>query len=120
MDKAQAAIVRRRLKEEGMEAQTLLDVLVQTLTRRHCDCEREKLGRPIPSHGGQPRRNALIATQDALHELKGRNAEDEPEMAKVQEILFRLLTECQFAAEKKTGLDVDPDEPPGHMRMVRD
>ena len=34
MDKAQAAIVRRWLKKEGMEAQTLLDALVQTLTKR--------------------------------------------------------------------------------------
>jgi hypothetical protein len=119
MDQDQSAIVRRRLEEEGIDALTLLNVLVQTLTKRHVDCEFEKLGRPIPTRGGQPRRNALVATQDALHEGQARNAPTDPQLAAMQNTLFHLLTECQFAAEKQAGIDGD-DEPPGHMRLVRD
>lgn len=119
MDQDQSAIVRKRLKEEGLQAETLLNVLVQTLTKRHVDCEFEKLGRPIPTRGGQPRRNALVATQDALHEGHLRNSADDPKFAAMQNTLLGLLTDCQFAAEKTAGIDGD-DEPPGHMRLVRD
>ena len=119
MDSDQAAIVRRRLGEERVDAETVLNALVQTLVKRHVDCQFEKLGRPIPTHGGQPRVNALIAAMDALHEGQGRNAQDDPQLAAMQKMLFNLLGECQFAAEKKAGIGGD-DEPPEHMRLVRD
>jgi hypothetical protein len=96
-----------------------LNVLVQTLTKRHVDCEFEKLGRPIPTRGGQPRRNALVATQDALHEGHLRNSADDPQFAAMQQMLLGLLTDCQFAAEKTAGIHGD-DEPPTHMRLVTD
>jgi hypothetical protein len=118
MDPNQSAIIRKRLKEEGFSAEAALDVFVQTLSARHVDCELEKLGRPLPPRGGQPRRDALVATQDALDEGYRRKNKDEPNMAEIQKMLFNLLTDCQFAAEKKAGLD--EDDPPGHMRLVTD
>jgi hypothetical protein len=120
MDPTEAAIVRRWLKEEGLTAEEVLNALVQTLTKRHLDCEVEKRGRAIPTRGGQPRRNALVATQDALHEFQHRNAQDEPKLAEMQKTLLALLTDCQFAAEKRAGLDTDDDNPPSHMRLVTD
>ena len=120
MDETQAKIVRKRLKEEGLEAQTLLDALVQTLTKRHVDCEYEKKGRPMPTRRGTAKAQFAGRGEDALDEFKRRNAQDDPEMAKLQEILFGLLIDCQFAAEKNAGLDVDPDDPPTHMRLVKD
>ena len=38
----------------------------------------------------------------------------------VQQLLMQMLTGCQFAAERGTGLDKDDDEPLGHMRLVTD
>jgi hypothetical protein len=99
MDSDQAAIVQRVLDENDLDAQQVLDVLVQTLVGRHVDCERVKRGRRIDGgHGGQPRVDALNPAMDALHEARGRNAQSDPEMAGVQEILFRMLGECQMAA----------------------
>jgi len=69
--------------------------LVQTTSRRlrrfrrHVDCEFEELGRPIPTRGGQPRRNALVATQDALHEFAARKSADDPQMSAMQKICLR-------------------------------
>ena len=121
MDQDQSSIVRRRLKEEKLDAQAVLDVLVQTLTARHVDCQLERTPGRLPTRGGQPRRNALVATQDALHELKLRRGQEDPEMARIQEILFGLLGECQFAAEKNAGLGGDDDGgSAGRMRIVRD
>ena len=119
MDEAQAAIVRRRLGEERVDAETVLNALVQTLVKRHVACQFEKLGRPIPTRGGQPRKNALVAAQDALHEGHLRNSADDPQLAAMQNMLFNLLGECQFAAEKKAGIGGD-DEPPGFMKLVTD
>ena len=73
-----------------------------------------------PDARGQPRVNSLVATQDALHEGSLRNVDDEPELAAMQKMLFGLLTDCQFAGEKRAGLDKDEDEPPTHMKLVTD
>jgi hypothetical protein len=114
MDEQQAAIVQRVLDENDLDAQHMLDVLVQTLTGRHVDCELLKLGRRIQA---QPRPNSLVAAMDALHEGRGRNAQRDPEMAKVQNLVFQMLGECQFAAEAAAGIGGDDDEPPP-MRLV--
>jgi hypothetical protein len=118
MDQDQTSIVRKRLKEEGIKVEDALHVLMQTLVNRHVDCELEKLGRPLPPRGGQPRRDSLVAAQDALDEGYRRKNADEPQMAKIQQLLMAVLTECQFAAEKRAGLN--EDEPPTHMRLVTD
>jgi hypothetical protein len=120
MDQDQLAIIRKRLKEEGLEPETVLNALVRTLVKRHVDCQWEKMGRAMPTRGGQPRVNSLVAAQDALHEGSLRNVDDEPELAAMQKMLFGLLTDCQFAGEKRAGLDKDEDEPPTHMKLVTD
>ena len=52
MDQDQSTIIRRRLKEEGLEAEAVLNALVRTLVKRHVDCQWEKMGRAIPTRGG--------------------------------------------------------------------
>jgi hypothetical protein len=118
MESDQAKIVRKRLKEEKLDAETVLVALVRTLTRRHVDCQFEMRGKPMPTRGGRPRVNSLVATQDALHEFSLRNKADDPEMASMQNMLLGLLTDCQFAAEHNAGIGDDDDEP--KMRLVRD
>ena len=121
MTQDHSAIIRRWLKEEKLDAQQALGALVATLTRRHVDCQFEKMGRPMPTRGGQPRVNSLVATQDALHEYGLRNKQIDPKLAEIQNRLMALLTDCQFAAEKEAKIYGDDDDPPsGHMRLVRD
>ena len=120
MDQDQSAIVRRVLGENKLHAEQVLVVLVQTLVGRHVDCQLEKLGRRLASHGGQPRVNALVAAMDALHDQRWLNTQTDPALADVQKRLFEMLTECQFVAEEKAGIggDDDQDPPPGRMRIV--
>jgi hypothetical protein len=126
MDKDLATVVRRTLKENRLDAEQALIVLAQTLVARHIDCELVKMGRRIQP---QPRLDAFVASMDALHEFRHRNAKTDPKLAGVQTILFQMLTGCQFAAEHAAGMDEEEpgddnggndDPPPGRMRIVRD
>jgi len=116
MDQDQTAILQRVLSEHRLDAQHVLDVLVQTLVGRHINCELVKLGRRIQA---QPRPDTLNAVMDALHEGRWLNAQANPALADVQKRLFDLLTECQFAAEEAAGIsdDEDDDPPPPPMRI---
>jgi hypothetical protein len=109
------------LAEERLDAEQVLAVLVRTLVDRHVDCALRKLGRRPAWTPGNERANALVAAMDALHEARHRDAQTAPQRAGIQQTLFRMLTVCQMAAEHAAGLDRDDDDdPPTHMRLVRD
>ena len=57
---------------------------------------------------------------DALHEAGHRDAQTAPDRAAMQQTLFRALSMCMAAAQHAAGLDRDDDEPPTHMRLVKD
>lgn len=118
MESNEAAIVERVLEEKGLEAQDMLVALLRAIMQRHVDCELRKRGRRVVV--GQERPDGLVPVMDALHEGRGRNAQTDPTLAGIQNTLFEMFTECQITAEAAAGLNQDDDDPPSHMRLVRD
>lgn len=133
------------LAEEGVPAERALAVLMDVLAGRHVDVELRKRGRKPAFSPGNERPNALNAVCDALYEARTRNEqaynaqasdgkEKDPsiddgtfidgmiagDLANVQRVLFRLIIDAQFAAERAEGLDREDGEPPPYMRLVRD
>ena len=133
------AAVKRALKSEGVDADRALLVLIATLVVRHIEWTRRHMkgARGLPPWSpGNERLNALTAAMDALHQcnatdtqaMGGRAFDTSPipgvpgkDARNVRRLLMRLLAECQFIGEAKLGLDKDDDDdPPTHMRLVRD
>ena len=115
--------LRNVLEEEGLDAEEVLAVLVRTLADRHVDVEVRKRRRRPAWTPGNERTDALVAAMDALHEFGHRDAQTAPRRAEVQQTLFRVLTVCMTAAQHAAGLDRDDDsddDPPSHLRLVRD
>lgn len=122
LDRSLADVVSRVLGEEDLDPAEVLEVLVRTLVDRHVDVELRKRGKRTPYTRGNERLNALTATLDALHESKSRaDGQPDPEgMQPLRQALWQILLCSQMVAERGTGLDRDDDEPPTHMRLVRD
>lgn len=123
-------IIRRELEENDVDPERALAVLIQTLVARHVDVQLRRRGGRPPWGPGQERVNALTGAMDALHELScvpGQQSFDYsrvPELppgdaVNVRRLLFRLLGQVQFAAERDAGLTGD-DEPRPWMRLVTD
>jgi hypothetical protein len=125
------AIIQRELDEDDVDAERALVVLVGTLVTRHMDCELRKLGLREPWPGAD-RTNALVAAMDALFQYSRADeqtfgAQPHPELpaddaVNVRRMLMRVLTQCQFLAERQAGIagDDDDDKPPPMMRLVTD
>ena len=123
-------IIQRELEECDVDPERALEVLMSTLVARHIDIELRKRGGKPPWTAGQERANALVPAMDALHQLSavpGQTTFDysrHPDLpasdaVNVRRMLFRLLGQLQFAAEKRAGMYGD-DEPRQWMRLVRD
>jgi hypothetical protein len=145
MDLTHADVIKRVLAESNVSADRVLAVLFGTLVDRHIDCEKKKRALrfvPIPN----PRPDSLNAVLDALHQAKSINEriaasqaadgmESDPnvsddafisgmisgDLARVQQVLMRMLMECQIVGERAADLEEweeanmgEEDDPEAH------
>ena len=120
-DEAVERALREAMDELELEPEQVLAVLVRTIADRHVDVRLRRRGKRPMWTPGNERTDAMVATMDALHEAGHRDKETAPQRAEMQQMLFRALSMCMAAAQHAAGLDKDDDdEPPSHMRLVRD